>query len=100
MAPPPGAAPATTPADRKLRDAAQQLEALFMNELFKAMRATVPQGEGIVSGGTGEEMFTAQFDQHVADSASATWQGGISDALYRQLRDRIAPLPSPDAPSR
>jgi flagellar protein FlgJ len=100
LAAPPASPPAVTAGDRKLRDAAQQLESLFIHELFKAMRATVPQGEGIVSGGTGEELFTAQLDQHVADSASATWQGGIADALYRQLRGRTSPLPSPDAPSR
>ncbi len=80
------AARADTPGDRKLRDAARQLEGVFVQELFKAMRATVPQGEGIVSGGSGEEMFTAMLDQHLATAAPNRWEGGIGDALYRQLR--------------
>ena len=80
------AARTDTPGDRKLRDAARQLEGVFVQELFKAMRATVPQGEGIVSGGSGEEMFTAMLDQHLATAAPNRWEGGIGDALYRQLR--------------
>lgn len=82
----PGAAPAESAGDRKLRDAARQLEGLFVQELFKAMRATVPQGEGIVSGGAGEDMFTSLFDQHVAAAAPSRWERGLADALYRQLR--------------
>ncbi len=95
------AARADTPGDRKLRDAARQLEGVFVQELFKAMRATVPQGEGIVSGGSGEEMFTAMLDQHLATAAPSRWEGGIGDALYRQLRGTrfgeggaSAPLPA------
>jgi flagellar protein FlgJ len=88
------AARADTPGDRKLRDAARQLEGVFVQELFKAMRATVPQGEGIVSGGSGEEMFTAMLDQHLATTAPNRWEGGIGDALYRQLRGTRLPAPS------
>ena len=91
------AARADTPGDRKLRDAARQLEGVFVQELFKAMRATVPQGEGIVSGGSGEEMFTAMLDQHLATTAPNRWEGGIGDALYRQLRGPR--LPATAAPT-
>lgn len=105
---PPVAAPAESAGDRKLRDASRQLEGLFVQELFKAMRATVPQGEGILSGGAGEDMFTSMLDQHLATIAPTRWQGGLGEALYRQLRgDHAAAAPStpvapstPDAPSR
>lgn len=92
----PGAAPAESAGDRKLRDAARQLEGLFVQELFKAMRATVPQGEGIVSGGAGEDMFTSLFDQHVAAAAPSRWERGLADALYRQLRG-VGPVLAPAA---
>jgi flagellar protein FlgJ len=92
--PPAAATPATTPVrdkDSALRDAAGQLEGLFVQQLFKTMRETVPQGEGIVSGGAGEDIFTGLLDQHLAAETPKQWQSGIADALYRQLRGHAAP---------
>ena len=60
----------TTPEQQKLRETAGQLEGLFVQQLFKAMRETVPTGDGIVSGGAGEDMFTGLMDQHLAADTS------------------------------
>lgn len=70
----------------KLRDAAKQLEALFVQQLFKVMRDTVPQQEGFVSGGSGEEIFTGLLDQHLAAETPRQLGSGLTEALYRQLR--------------
>jgi flagellar protein FlgJ len=83
--------PATPPKpathrDAKLWKAAQQLEGVFVQQLYKTMRETVPQQEGIVSGGAGEDIFTGLMDQHVAAETPKHWDTGLSDALYRQLR--------------
>jgi peptidoglycan hydrolase FlgJ len=77
--------------DKDLRAAAEQLESVFVEQLFKAMRATVPQGEGTVTASSGEELFTGLMDQHLAAETPAQWSSGIADALYRQLLPRIAP---------
>ncbi len=69
----------------KLLKAAQQLEGVFVQQLYKAMRDTVPQQEGIVSGGAGEDIFNGLLDQHLAAETPKHWQTGLSDALYRQL---------------
>ncbi|MEX0912424.1 MAG: rod-binding protein [Gemmatimonadota bacterium] len=82
-------APLSNGQDEKLRRAAKDLEGVFVAELFKAMRQTVPQ-DGITDGGMGEEMFTEMLDQHLAPLTSEGWQRGIGDALYRQLRGAIA----------
>lgn len=93
------AAPAATdPRDAKLKKAAQNLEGMFVQQLFKAMRETVPEQEGIVSGGAGEDIFTGLLDQHLAAETPKHWEGGLSDAIYRQMRrglpaDVIAPAP-------
>lgn len=86
-------AAATTPAtaeptddEKKLRKAANDLQGLFVSQLFKAMRDTVPKDEGIVSGGSGEEIFTGLMDEHLAAETPSHWGGGVSEALYRQLR--------------
>ncbi|MEX2584024.1 MAG: rod-binding protein [Gemmatimonadota bacterium] len=81
------------PRDAKLRQAAKDLEGVFVAELFKAMRATVPEG-GVVDGGMGEEIFTGMMDQHLAPLTAEGWQGGIGEALYRQLRGVAAPVPN------
>jgi len=89
--PPPGGEEA------RLRQAARQLEGVFVEQLFKAMRETVPR-EGVVDGGSGEEMFTGMLDQHLAGALPETWgDGGIADALYRQLRGAIDATGAPQA---
>ncbi len=91
--------PATPPMsdqDKKLKDVAGQLEGLFVQQLFKAMRATVPEGEGFVSGGAGEDIFTGLLDQHLAAETPKQWENGVTQALFRQLRG-IAGATSPDA---
>jgi flagellar protein FlgJ len=115
----PGAAPAAgaaapPPDEAKLRGAARQLTGVFAQQLFKAMRATVPQDEGVVSGGSGEEMFTGMLDEHLAGTdphagaaggaAGAAFTRGLADAVYRRLRAHAgapaaaAPAVTPDAP--
>ena len=91
----PIAAAATAPIDprageeQKLRKTAQQLESVFVEQLYKAMRATIPQEEGVVSGGSAEEMFTGLMDQHLAADTPTQWDHGLADAIYRQLRGRL-----------
>ncbi len=72
----------------KLRKAAHDLEAVFVNELFKAMRETVPQ-EGILSQDPGQEMFTGVLDQRLAELYGERARGGLGEALYRQLSRRL-----------
>jgi flagellar protein FlgJ len=89
-----------SPEDQKLRDVVRQLEGVFTEQLFKAMRETVPKDDGIVSGGSGEEIFTGLLDQHLAADTPTQWQNGLGEALYRQLRGRLAePAAATDATS-
>jgi peptidoglycan hydrolase FlgJ len=86
---PPAAAPrAVAPEEARLRKAAQELEGLFVQQLLKAMRETVPR-DGVVDGGTGEEIFTGLLDQHLSTQVGSGWERGLGAALYRQLQSRI-----------
>ena len=91
------ATPARSEKEEKLHNAAGQLEGLFVQQLFKSMRETVPQGEGIVSGGAGEDIFTGLLDQHLAAETPRQWESGMPDALYRQLRGLGIPDDAPAA---
>ena len=95
---PAGAAGAAPPdPDARLRKVARQMEGVFVQELYKAMRATVPQGDGAVDGGSAEEMFTGLMDQHLATETPRQWERGLGEAIYRALRARVHGA-SPDAP--
>jgi flagellar protein FlgJ len=70
--------------EARLRAATRLLEGTFYQELFKAMRQTVPDGGG-PGGGAGEEVFTGLLDQHVADAAAMRAERGLGEALYRRF---------------
>ena len=83
------AAAALTPEQHKLKKACEQFESVFMNELMKNMRATIEK-EGVVDGGSGEDTFTAMLDEHIAGLGVAGRTDGIAQALYDQLKQRLA----------
>ena len=87
--------PTAADPDARLRQAAKQLEGVFVEQLFAAMRATVPDG-GLVDGGSAEDIFNSLLDQHLADQLAASWDRGLGTAIYRQLRSAIT-NPEPDA---
>jgi flagellar protein FlgJ len=72
--------------EEKLRGTAQSLQGVFVEQLFKAMRDTVPE-DGLMSGGQGEEMFRSMLDQHVAELTPSQWQGpnSLGETIVRQL---------------
>ncbi len=51
----------------KLRKASHDLESVFVNELFKAMRATVPD-DGILANDPGQDLFTGMLDERIAQT--------------------------------
>lgn len=82
---PPGLTPEK---DAKLRKSTSQMEAQFVQQMYKAMRETAPN-DGIMGGGSGEEMFTGLMDEHVAADTPTKWHHGLGEALYRQMREKI-----------
>jgi Rod binding domain-containing protein len=84
-----GSAPAPTVDSRaKVRQLAHALEGVFLNQLFQAMRKSVPQ-DGVLEPAPGQEMFTQIFDERIADEASRHTTRGLGEALYRQLAARL-----------
>ena len=80
--------------DPRLAQSAQELEGLFVQQLFTAMRATVPQ-DGLISGGAGEEMFTAMLHEHLAEEAPARWTQGLAAQIAQQFTRQSASAPEP-----
>lgn len=69
----------------RLTTAVRQLEGVFVQQLFSAMRETVPT-DGITSGGSGEQMFTSLMDQHLSELVPAKWDTDLGAALLRQFQ--------------
>jgi peptidoglycan hydrolase FlgJ len=94
---PAAAAPnVTSTDDQRLRAVAKQLEGVFVQQLFKAMRETVPK-DGVTDGGAGEEIFTGMMDETMATHVPEQWDRGIGESLYRQLRAALPPQANPGA---
>ena len=72
----------------QVRKLSQQLEAVFINQLFQAMRASVPQDK-VLGNAPGQEVFTSLMDQRLADQAAEKLQRGLGESLYRQLARRL-----------
>jgi flagellar protein FlgJ len=67
-----------------IKAAAREFESLFMHQLFKSMRATVPK-DGMMDSGMGGEMFTDMLDQEYAKQAAEQGGIGLADIVAEQL---------------
>ena len=76
----------------QVRKLSHELEAVFINQLFQAMRASVPKDE-VLGNAPGQEMFTAMMDERLANEAAAGLERGLGESLYRQLARRLPEAP-------
>jgi flagellar protein FlgJ len=81
----------------QLRRMAHELEGVFLNQLFQAMRASVPQ-DGLIEAAPGQELITSMLDERLANQAAERTHGGIGEALYRQMARRLPPEAAPPTP--
>ena len=77
--------------DKELMEAACQFEAVFVNQFFKAMNATVKRDEGMFSGGRGEEIFRSMFYDETAKNISSNpaTSFGFAKQIYEQMKDLV-----------
>lgn len=73
------------------REAARQFEALFMGELVKAMRASVPEGS---LDNPGSKLGVEMLDQQLAGKLSGM-KGGLSEVIMKQLERQMGLTPGP-----
>lgn len=72
--------------DSKIDSACKEMESLFIQNMFKEMRASIPKS-GLTSGGKAEGMFTDMLDAEMAKTFSASGGIGLSSMFRRQLED-------------
>ncbi len=69
----------------RLRSVAHQFEGVFVAQLFREMRATIPEDEAV----PGQNMYTGLMDDALAGQAADRSTRGLGEALYRQLAARF-----------
>lgn len=72
-----------------LRDATDQLEAVFIQMMMKTMRNSIPESEGIFKKSEAEKMFSEMLDDEYAKKMSEAGGIGISDMLFDQFEKYI-----------
>jgi len=74
--------------DDKLKEAAQQFEAFFINSIFKSMRKSADWGEGMTEKSHARGIYEGMMDEKMSDEI-ATGRGiGIGDMIYKQMAKR------------
>ena len=70
--------------DKNLHKACAEFEALFISQLLKEMRETIPKS-GLMSGGKGEEIYTQMLDSEIAREIASNSELGISSLMRSQI---------------
>ena len=79
----------TTSDDAKLKKTAMQMEGIFVQRLFAAMRDTIPD-DGLVAQSSAEG--SPKIDEKMSEKVPEQWDNGshsLARALYNQLRQRL-----------
>ncbi len=71
--------------DEKLKEACREMEAYFIQELYKTMRKSTQLGEGIIEKGQHEEIFEDMLIEEQSKLSTKAGGIGIADMLYKQL---------------
>ncbi|MGE4439895.1 MAG: rod-binding protein [Desulfomicrobium sp.] len=73
--------------EAKLKKACQDFEAVFIGQIWKQMRSSVPK-EGLLHSKE-EESYLSMFDQELSVKMSQSGGIGLSDMLYANLSERL-----------
>ncbi len=71
--------------DKRLREACQELEAVFWHLLLRSMRRTIPEG-GLFEKSSEERIYLDMLDEQYALLLARQETTGIARILYEQLR--------------
>ena len=74
---------------KRLQTACQEFEAIFIHQMIKAMRKSIPQTGGWMERGREREIFQTLFDEEISKSISKRGGFGIGKGLYLQMQKKI-----------
>jgi flagellar protein FlgJ len=74
--------------DKKLMEACRNLEAVFVNMMFKQMQNTVQKTE-LTDGGFGEDIFSDMLLEKYSEEATKGTGLGLAQTMYKQLSGNL-----------
>lgn len=74
--------------DKKLKEACQEFESLFLTQLLSTMRSSIPKAD-IFGDRKKEEMLQDLMDGEVAKAWSQADGIGLANILYQQMKKNI-----------
>lgn len=74
----------------KLRQSCREFEAIYINEMYKTMRKTVPES-GLFEKDMANTLYQEMLDMEMARETAAGDGMGIGKAMYEQLQDQHFP---------
>jgi flagellar protein FlgJ len=84
IAPPAGSKKGGKTDPAALRKVCDQFEAILFHQMFKAMRATIPQS-GLLDKDSSFGFFQDLMDFQVSQAMAKKQGGGLADSLFKQL---------------
>lgn len=70
----------------KLKDLAQQFEAIFIQQMYKEMRKTVPN-DGLIQRGNADDIYNQLQDMEAAKITARQGGIGLAEQMLRQLME-------------
>jgi Rod binding domain-containing protein len=80
-----------------LRAAAQDFEAIFLHQMLKSMRQSLPVG-GPLAPGSGQKMVQDMLDDEMARAMARVGGLGLADVLVRDLIRHLPGAKNPSSP--
>ncbi|HHU60469.1 MAG: rod-binding protein [Bacillota bacterium] len=74
----------TSTSKRALKEASEQFEALFLNQLLTEMRRTVPENE-LFGDQKAEKLFQSMLDQEISSNSARGQSMGLAKLIYDQM---------------
>jgi len=68
----------------QLKEAAQQFEAIFIQQMFKEMRKTIPD-DGLIERGNADDIYSQLQDMEAAKITAQQGGIGLADLMMKQL---------------
>lgn len=72
--------------DAQLEKACKEFESLFLHQLLKSMRRTIPKVDG--ENNREKEMYESMMDQEMAKAWAQSEGVGLANVLYQQLKHK------------
>jgi len=74
--------------DAKLRETANEFEAIFIQQMLKTMRETSFESD-LLPKSEGEKLFRSLLDEQYANLSAKSGSLGLGDMIYQQLKSNL-----------